>query len=251
MPQKTSELAAVRCFLVVWLSVVRTAHVAALSFQVPTFNGDVQGFFNSYLVSTSRTAIFPAADWSPIHHVAATGKADEMKKLLELGAVVDQRTELGETALHMACRRGFTEVAKILLDEGADIDAATEDGYTPLHEAATFGSVETVQLLLEEGADPDATNQLGRTAGDIVCSCSGSAVSLNINRSCVVEGCTSFQAQGVLTLLRQFSNEFLEEEEEEALEEPAEGTPPAGPSSALTRLKRRVGIRTQREIQEG
>jgi ankyrin repeat protein len=46
---------------------------------------------------------------------------------------VDLRDETGNTALHVACRRGQKRAMKALLRAGANVLACNEDGLTPLH----------------------------------------------------------------------------------------------------------------------
>ena len=46
---------------------------------------------------------------------------------------MDLRDETGNTALHVACRRGQKRAMKALLRAGANVLACNEDGLTPLH----------------------------------------------------------------------------------------------------------------------
>jgi len=41
----------------------------------------------------------------------------------------------GNTALHIACHRGYLDIVKHLLDNGADKNVTDNDGDTPLHYA--------------------------------------------------------------------------------------------------------------------
>ena len=54
---------------------------------------------------------------------------------------------------------GDTVVVKRKLDSGFELDDASDDGYTALHLAAYFGRLEVARLLLERGADPNAVAQ--------------------------------------------------------------------------------------------
>ena len=57
---------------------------------------------------------------------------------------------LGETCLHVACRKGnVSRVSEILSVSNVDVDAKDNFGWTPIHEAASAGSAEVVQLLLD------------------------------------------------------------------------------------------------------
>jgi hypothetical protein len=81
-----------------------------------------------------------------------------IKVLLEEGADVNARDELGECPLHIAAVRGYGQAASMLLDKGADINAGDERGLTPLHAAAWSGNDEIVTLLLGKGADINAVD---------------------------------------------------------------------------------------------
>ena len=71
----------------------------------------------------------------------------------------------GQTALHVAAKRGNVDVVRILIEEGGaavNIPAIPQGnmwqpglGYTPLHLAAQCGHVSVVCLLLEKGATLD------------------------------------------------------------------------------------------------
>ena len=71
----------------------------------------------------------------------------------------------GATPLHAAAD-SFEETLQVtrqLLEKGADVGAQTTEGDTALHLAARRGRVETVRLLLEHWADASAKNSAGCT----------------------------------------------------------------------------------------
>ena len=68
----------------------------------------------------------------------------------------------GQTALHMAARRGHAKSAELLIINGANINAKTATGVTPLHGAVINGNKETVDLLIANGANINAKNKSGK-----------------------------------------------------------------------------------------
>ena len=69
------------------------------------------------------------------------------------------------TALHLACRKGYKEIAELLLSQGTElVDGETQNGqHTPLHLAAAYGHVDLIELLMSHGAPVDCRDELQRT----------------------------------------------------------------------------------------
>ncbi|GLQ92860.1 ankyrin repeat domain-containing protein [Dyella acidisoli] len=88
-------------------------------------------------------------------HAATLGADTAVRRLLELGFVVDTRDKQGATALLHACGAGHREVAMTLIDAGADISATADNGMTPLAAAVAARREALVALLLEHGAAVD------------------------------------------------------------------------------------------------
>ena len=123
---------------------------------------------------------------------AAASVFSPSKKTLELllsaGADVNQRTAIGQTALHILCTTSFRdtsyvkfslvseEIAKCqprqkgsfmtLINHGADVNACDNYGRSPLHYAALNSKRYLAKLLLQNGADVHLTDQDGLTALD-------------------------------------------------------------------------------------
>jgi ankyrin repeat protein len=71
-----------------------------------------------------------------------------------------------DSLLHMAVRMSKLEHIQILVEAGADINAKDDMGFTPLHEAAFCGNAKAAELLLMLGARGDIKNQFNDTPLD-------------------------------------------------------------------------------------
>jgi outer membrane protein assembly factor BamB len=86
------------------------------------------------------------------------GDAKALKALLDKGADVNAKNEIGITALWIAASNGKPELVELLLRAGADVNARDGIWYeTPLSQAVAEGQAEIVTALLRAGAkDVDA-----------------------------------------------------------------------------------------------
>ena len=144
----------------------------------------------------------------------AAVKADNelaVRKLLEKGADVNERSTDGAAPLHEAAGEKNQEVVRLLLDAGAEVNnqhgqwatlsrvpdynhfvslldqlqqsntIENRDGISPLHIAAASGNAEVLTLLLNRGADVNASNVNGTLVFPLhVAAVQGSVEAVNI-----------------------------------------------------------------------
>ena len=104
-----------------------------------------------------------AAGATPL--MRATADRDKMRLLMGAGAQVDQRSQLGRTALLIAARRpGAGDAVGDLLAAGADPHVKDVRGVTPLMEAARAGDLDSIRVLIGAGAEVNERRKNGRTA---------------------------------------------------------------------------------------
>ncbi|KAL1426586.1 hypothetical protein MTO96_018174 [Rhipicephalus appendiculatus] len=80
---------------------------------------------------------------------AYEGFTDMVTSLVEFGADVNASSDVGRTALSMACQRGHFEIAKYLLSCGARIDHVDSEGLSALAHAASSGHLDLVTHLVQ------------------------------------------------------------------------------------------------------
>nr|XP_060610990.1 ankyrin repeat and SOCS box protein 18 isoform X2 [Anolis sagrei ordinatus] len=106
---------------------------------------------------------------SPLHIAAKHGLYDHLQLYLRYGATVNEKNNMEETALSVACREAKTvedqerylQVCKLLLVYEADVNTVDEEKKTPLHKACRNANHSLVQLLLQRGADVNAIDYNG------------------------------------------------------------------------------------------
>jgi ankyrin repeat protein len=97
--------------------------------------------------------------------LARTGDLEKIKLAIESGADINQREQIGGTALNSASYNGHTEVVRYLLEKKADIESIDpSDGGTALIASAMEGHTEIVKLLLQNHANVNAQDRIGYTA---------------------------------------------------------------------------------------
>jgi hypothetical protein len=94
----------------------------------------------------------------PLATVIYVGNADEVERLVGMGANIERPGDGESTPIHLAAKHGQMEIAEFLLAEGARLDVRDEDGDSPLRTAARSGNAEFVELFLAHGADKNARN---------------------------------------------------------------------------------------------
>jgi ankyrin repeat protein len=107
--------------------------------------------------------------FSALHYAAFQGGAAATRALLAGGAnpnvVADN--EMRVRPLHSAAAARDVDSAELLLDAGADVDARQQLGFTALHAAAHHDDEAMAVLLLRHGADPALRTEQGADARGI------------------------------------------------------------------------------------
>ena len=94
---------------------------------------------------------------------------EAVEVLLKNGAFIDQQGFHYESALIIACKKGFTEIAGMLLASGAEVNPVHDNSMgSPLRIAVENEHIELVKLLLEKGAifgrsSLNIANRMGKT----------------------------------------------------------------------------------------
>ena len=83
------------------------------------------GQLDHLLAEAPRIAVLPG-DERLLPDLASVHRTPAVRALLAAGIPADARGELGATALHWACWKGYADLVKLLLDHGAS--ATIEDG---------------------------------------------------------------------------------------------------------------------------
>lgn len=103
----------------------------------------------SMAASTSpvlKNQVAVAIDVTPLHVAISKGDIEVVKKFVEYGADINERTE-DMTPLMAAARYNKVEIIKFLLENGARLGDKTERGFTALKYAELSNATEAIALL--------------------------------------------------------------------------------------------------------
>ena len=100
-------------------------------------------------------------EWLPLHHGAKNQQTDIAKFLVECKGNVFAKTSDGDSVLHLTSR---LELVSYLVEQGANIHARDNVGRTPLDVAAGNGQADTGNFLLNRGASINSRDQYGNSA---------------------------------------------------------------------------------------
>ncbi|RYP75956.1 hypothetical protein DL771_002028 [Monosporascus sp. 5C6A] len=107
------------------------------------------------------TAHFREAQISDGAAIVPSALSAVSRLLLDRGADIEAKNNIGYTPLLGAAFEGYETVVKLLLDRGADIEAEDKSGITSLLWAADKGHKTVVELLLDKGADIKVKDESG------------------------------------------------------------------------------------------
>ena len=106
---------------------------------------------------------------TPLGLACFFGASAAVRSLLRRGADVSAvaTNAMRVQPLHAAVSGRHVEAVSLLLEHGADVNARQQVGYTPLMGAAGAGRNDIADMLLARGADPSLTSDDGKTAAQI------------------------------------------------------------------------------------
>lgn len=87
--------------------------------------------------------------WTSLTCAADLGKEESCRDILNANAIVDDKNMDGDTALHIACRRGHVDVVTSLMDHGASLNVCNKVGVTCFQAAAKAGNSKVVSAMIK------------------------------------------------------------------------------------------------------
>ncbi|XP_029476158.2 ankyrin repeat family A protein 2-like [Oncorhynchus nerka] len=105
--------------------------------------------------------------FTPLMWAAAHGQIAVVEFLLQNGADPNLLAKGRESALSLACSKGYTDIVKMLIDCGVDVNEYDWNGGAPVLYAVHGNHVPCVEILLESGADPTIESDSGFNAMDM------------------------------------------------------------------------------------
>jgi len=93
--------------------------------------------------------------WTPLHYAASSGQVAVIEFLLENSAYIDAESPNGSTPLMMAAMYGSPEAVKVLIQAGADLNIKNQLGLSAL-DFAVRGSRQNAKELIETGLQRQA-----------------------------------------------------------------------------------------------
>jgi ankyrin repeat protein len=100
-------------------------------------------------------------------HYSGTCQVEEVKKIIASGCDLNEKDELGSTALIHATIAECYEIIKILLEAGADVNQTDNFGQSALMFAVLNDNFECVELLLKSGAEFNLKTASGQKILDL------------------------------------------------------------------------------------
>lgn len=105
--------------------------------------------------------------FGPLYMAVIKNDINEVSRLIDAGADVNEPQMANFTALRGASQLGRVDIAKLLIRKGANVNSVAIDKSTPLMAAAQFKQTEMYNLLIANGADVSMRNVQGKTALDL------------------------------------------------------------------------------------
>jgi len=96
------------------------------------------------------------------------GKNKLVMKLIESGANIKEKDKDGNSALHIASKKGAYDISKILLQKGVDINAENNYGETALLLSIMYKKYEITDFLLKNKANIKFPNYVNNYYTDII-----------------------------------------------------------------------------------
>ncbi|KAL7294879.1 hypothetical protein TKK_0011803 [Trichogramma kaykai] len=76
-----------------------------------------------------------------------------VRVLVESGAELQVLNDLGQTALHIAAKKGCEYIVELLFEYSGDENHIDDEGFSYLHAACMYGLDEVVQRFINKGAN--------------------------------------------------------------------------------------------------
>jgi ankyrin repeat protein len=110
-------------------------------------------------------ALIDAGAEVDVFAAAATGRTDDLRRLLSTAGSVSPYSYDGWTPLHLAAFFGHLDAAQLLIDAGAEVNAVSHNSLTntPLHAATAGKHSDVALLLLGHGGRADSVDAGGYT----------------------------------------------------------------------------------------
>ena len=111
--------------------------------MIAAFNGDTK----AALELIDKGAEINRTGWTALHYASAVGNVAVIRKLIENSAYIDSESPNKTTPLMMAARAGHLSSVQFLIDEGADVTAKNELGLNAIDFAKSQNHNAIITLL--------------------------------------------------------------------------------------------------------